>query len=63
VNDISNRGTTPDLGATPMAAPDANACLEDHSQYCPACSQRLESRRCKLICSGCGYYMSCTDYY
>ncbi|HEX8764483.1 MAG TPA: hypothetical protein VF740_04945 [Candidatus Acidoferrum sp.] len=36
---------------------------EDPSRYCPVCSHRLESRRCKLICSVCGYYMSCADYY
>ena len=36
---------------------------EDASRYCPVCSQRLESRRCKLICPECGYYMSCADYY
>ena len=36
---------------------------EDHSRYCPVCSQRLELRRCKLLCSACGYYMSCADYY
>jgi Zn finger protein HypA/HybF involved in hydrogenase expression len=36
---------------------------EDPSRYCPVCSQRLEPRRCKLICSVCGYYMSCSDYY
>jgi hypothetical protein len=36
---------------------------EDASRYCPVCSQRLESRRCKLICGVCGYYMSCADYY
>jgi hypothetical protein len=36
---------------------------EDASRYCPVCSQRLESRRCKLICAVCGYYMSCADYY
>jgi len=35
---------------------------EDASRYCPVCSQRLESRRCKLICNRCGYYMSCADY-
>src|SRR5712691_10321179 len=34
---------------------------EDPSRYCPVCSQPLESRRCKLICSVCGYYMSCAD--
>ena len=36
---------------------------EDASRYCPVCSQRLESRRCKLVCNACGYYMSCADYY
>jgi len=36
---------------------------EDPSRFCPVCSQRLESRRCKLICNICGYYMSCADYY
>ncbi|HEY2121745.1 MAG TPA: hypothetical protein VGH37_21365 [Candidatus Acidoferrum sp.] len=33
------------------------------STFCPVCSQRLESRRCKLVCNVCGYYMSCADYY
>jgi hypothetical protein len=38
--------------------------LGEHvSRYCPVCSQRLESRQCKLICPVCGYYMSCADYY
>ena len=36
---------------------------EDPSRYCPVCSQRLESRKCKLVCNVCGYYMSCADYY
>jgi len=31
--------------------------------YCPVCSTRLESRKCKLFCAQCGYYMSCADYY
>jgi hypothetical protein len=43
------------------ASPVARA--EDPLRYCPVCSQRLEPRRCKLICSVCGYYMSCADYY
>jgi len=35
---------------------------EDASRYCPVCSQRLESRRCKLICpvllSSCARYLA-----
>ena len=42
---------------------DSAAPHEDASRYCPVCSQRLVSRRCKLICTVCGYYMSCADYY
>jgi len=33
------------------------------SDYCPVCSALLEPRKCKLICTHCGYYMSCSDYY
>ena len=32
------------------------------SLYCPVCSARLASRSCKLICTTCGYYMSCSDF-
>jgi len=51
-------------GTAPASAESATgAAGEDASRYCPVCSQRLESRRCKLICPVCGYYMSCADYY
>jgi hypothetical protein len=36
---------------------------EHPMRYCPVCSQHLEPRRCKLICTQCGYFMSCADYY
>lgn len=48
--------------AEPAASAGA-AGVEHHCQICPNCGQRLESRRCKLICTGCGYYLSCADYY
>jgi hypothetical protein len=53
------------IAATATAASGALATVpgEDASRFCPVCSQRLESRRCKLICNVCGYYMSCADYY
>ena len=37
--------------------------LQHASAYCPRCSAQLEPRSCKLICSTCGYYMSCSDFY
>ena len=36
---------------------------EDASLFCPVCSARLTPRKCKMICSVCGYYMSCSDFY
>jgi hypothetical protein len=30
--------------------------------FCPVCSARLESRRCKMICPRCGYFMSCSEF-
>ena len=31
--------------------------------WCPVCSKKLETLKCKLFCRDCGYYMSCADYY
>ena len=43
--------------------PDAGIKEEEAMLYCPVCSTRLTSRKCKLLCEKCGYYMSCADYY
>ena len=52
-----------DLAVAESVDKAAVAQQEDPSRYCPVCSQRLESKRCKLVCGTCGYYMSCADYY
>jgi len=40
-----------------------NGETEFASEYCPRCSARLAARSCKMVCPGCGYYMSCSDFY
>jgi hypothetical protein len=45
------------------AAHEVNLGPEFASGYCQRCSARLEQRSCKLICPGCPYYVSCSDFY
>jgi hypothetical protein len=39
--------------------------VEEVIRTCPTCGHALVERRCKLVCpaEGCGYYLSCADYY
>ena len=30
---------------------------------CANCGSVMEERKCKLICHGCGHFLSCSDYY
>ena len=62
---VRPRQTSPEgEGSDPGSEPGlAQAKNENPSGFCPICSARLESHKCKLRCPTCGYYMSCSDYY
>jgi hypothetical protein len=44
---------------TPRPQPDPNRLM----RTCANCGAEMEERKCKLICRGCGYFLSCSDYY
>jgi len=50
-------------GASGGDSAELHAEVEHAMSFCPVCSERLEPRRCKLVCGKCGYYLSCSDYY
>jgi hypothetical protein len=52
-----------DLASASACALPATQPVEHHCQLCPTCSHRLTGHRCKLVCTNCGYYLSCADYY
>jgi hypothetical protein len=50
-------------GALGAGAGEQLPAAEHPISFCPVCSERLEPKRCKLVCGKCGYYLSCSDYY
>jgi hypothetical protein len=52
----------------PEAPPAPSAQLPQASpseviRVCANCGSAMEERKCKLLCRGCGYFLSCSDYY
>ena len=50
-------------GMIRAAAAPAMSKAVHHSQICPNCTHQLSGHHCKLVCTECGYYLSCADYY
>ena len=50
--------------ASPAALrPERSADPGEVIRTCANCGARMEERKCKLLCHGCGYFLSCADYY
>jgi hypothetical protein len=54
-------GRSPDgkAGTSSTAEPP----VDHRCRICPNCSRRLTGHHCKLVCTQCGYYLSCADCY
>lgn len=51
--------SVPDEPVAPLIQPDPHRLM----RTCANCGSEMEERKCKLICHGCGYFLSCSDYY
>ena len=57
---MQTMGQTEERPAPPQAErPDPGAVM----RTCANCGATMEERKCKLVCHGCGYFLSCSDYY
>jgi hypothetical protein len=62
------RARAVDAAPRPRAAataPESASAAERALRTCPVCGHELAERKCKLFCPrpGCGYFLSCADFY
>ena len=61
------QASRPPRPADATAEPAAPEALEPERamRTCPVCGSELAERKCKLYCPrpGCGYFLSCADFY
>ncbi len=59
------RDSRPPSPSGAAAAPAAASAAERALRTCPVCGAELAERKCKLSCPrpGCGYFLSCADFY
>jgi ribosomal protein S27AE len=58
VTDDRQQITEPDNALERQRAP-----ATDVMRTCPTCSAPLAEQHCKLVCSRCGFFLSCSDFY